>query len=55
MIGTFRIIRTPQGYVAIDRCTFNPWPDSEPFTTRDACEDYAMRCHLFKIGRRMTV
>lgn len=54
-IGTFIIVTRETGFIVRDTCRFNHWPDSEPFRTRDAAEDYASRCHLFKIGRRSTV
>lgn len=62
MIGTFKIEGNKKsGYRIKDTDTFNNWgtrtcdDDGVIFKTREAAEDYAMRCHRFKTGRSMTV
>lgn len=59
--GTFTVKgNKKQGYWLVDNDRFNNWgvctrPGGAHFKTRAEAEEYAYRCHQFKIGRRQAV
>jgi len=53
---SFKIVPTDNGFQITDTDTFNNWGTMKTiFATEILADDYAWACHMFKIGRAMSV